>query len=70
MLQDGRTIGVIDGRIYYGCQTSRFEPILLKVEERNDEDREKEGAVHAWPLEDVGGREEEQEIERRRTATA
>lgn len=35
----------------------------MKVEERNDEYEEEERAVDAWPVEEVGRRDEEDEVD-------
>lgn len=43
----------------------RLEPACVEVEERDDEDGEEEAAIHAWPVQEVGGRDEEDEIDGR-----
>ena len=39
-----------------------IKPVALEVEEDEDEDGKEKGAIYAWPLEEVGCREEEEEV--------
>jgi hypothetical protein len=45
-------------------RVSRFEPVGVEVEEGNYEDGEQKGAVDTRSVEDVGGGDEEDEIDR------
>jgi hypothetical protein len=44
-------------------RVARFKPVGVEVKERNDKNGEEKRAVDAWPIQDVGSGDEEDEID-------
>ncbi|KAG4295110.1 hypothetical protein FPRO06_01694 [Fusarium proliferatum] len=75
-IEDGRIEREVPGwrsKRYIRCYRTREEPVTAKVEEASvgpvarsqEENKEEDGAVHAWPIEEVGADKEEKYESRR-----